>query len=148
MNENRQKYQDYLEANEELEREMDEVHKINDDLNLSIVNHLSKNDNMQSEVSIEKHRQCIAFVIKQKQIILQVLAAQITLNILGNKLANERTKRRHMKNEQVKLQTQIQQKEKDIVKLKNEMSNIKNKSMTTEERLNELNKIYEVGNCT
>jgi len=56
MNENKQKYQDYLEANEELEREMDEAHKINNDLNLSIINHLSNNDNMQSEVSIEKYR--------------------------------------------------------------------------------------------
>jgi len=75
-----------------------------------------------------------------------VLAAQKALNILGNMLTNERTKRRHMKNEQVKLQTQIQQREKDIEKLKDELSNIKTKSMTTEERLNELNKIYEVGN--
>lgn len=75
-----------------------------------------------------------------------MLAAQKALNILGNMLTNERTKRRHMKNEQVKLQTQIQQREKDIEKLKDELSNIKTKSMTTEERLNELNKIYEVGN--
>lgn len=74
----------------------------------------------------------------------QVLAAQKVLNILGNTLANERTKRRHMQNEQANLKTQIQQKEKDIAELKNEMSNIKNKSMTVDERLNELDKIYEV----
>lgn len=77
-----------------------------------------------------------------------MMAAQKALNILGNKLANERTKRKHMQNEQVKIKTQLQQKETDIAKLKDEMVNIKNKSMTTEERLNELNKIYEVGICS
>lgn len=73
-----------------------------------------------------------------------MLAAQKTLNILGNTLANERTKRRHMLNEQDKIKTQIEKKEKEIAKLKENASKIKNKSMTTEERLNELNKIYEV----
>lgn len=72
------------------------------------------------------------------------MAAQKVLNTLGNTLANERTKRRHMQNEQANLKTQIRQKEKDIAELNNEMSNIKNKSMSTDERLNELNKIYEV----
>lgn len=72
------------------------------------------------------------------------MAAQKVLNILGNTLANERSGRRHMQNEQSKLKTQIHQKEKDIARLIDDMSNIKNKSMTTEERLNELNKIYEV----
>lgn len=75
-----------------------------------------------------------------------MLAAQNTLNILGNTLANECTKRRHMQNELAKLKTQIQQKEEDTVILKENMSKIKNKSMTAEERLNELNKIYEVNN--
>lgn len=49
-----------------------------------------------------------------------------------------------MQNEQVKLKTQIQDKEKAIGILKDDVSKIKNASMTTEERLNELNKIYEV----
>lgn len=49
-----------------------------------------------------------------------------------------------MQNEQTKLKTQIQEKEKAIVTLKDDLSKIKNESMTTEERLNELNKIYEV----
>lgn len=49
-----------------------------------------------------------------------------------------------MQDEQEKLKTQIQQKENEIVKLNDKISKIKNKSMTTEERLNELNKIYEV----
>lgn len=66
------------------------------------------------------------------------------MNILGNTLANDRTKRRHMQNEQANLKTQIQQKQKDIAELQNEMSNIKNKSMSVDERLNKLNKIYEV----
>lgn len=53
-----------------------------------------------------------------------------------------------MQDEQEKLKTQIQQKENEIVKLNDKISKIKNKSMTTEERLNELNKIYEVGILT
>lgn len=73
-----------------------------------------------------------------------MLAAQKSLNVLGNTLANERTKRRHMLNEQNKIKTQIEKKEKEIEKLQENASKIKNKSMTTEERLNELNEIYEV----
>jgi len=73
------------------------------------------------------------------------MAAQKVLNILGNTLANERTKRRYMQKEQAKLKTQIQQKEKHIARLKDDLSNITNNSITTtEERLKELNKIYEV----
>lgn len=49
-----------------------------------------------------------------------------------------------MLNEQDKIKTQIMKKEKEIEKLKEDSSNIKNKSMTTEERLNELDAIYEV----
>jgi len=75
-----------------------------------------------------------------------VLATQNTLNTLGNTLANECTKRKHMQNELVKLKIQIQQKEEETVILKENVLKIKNKSMTTEERLNELNKIYEVNN--
>lgn len=74
------------------------------------------------------------------------MAAQKTLNILGNQLANEYTKRKHMQNEVANLKTQIQQKEENMGTLKESLSNIKNKSMTTEDRLNELNKIYEVNN--
>lgn len=49
-----------------------------------------------------------------------------------------------MQNELIKLKTQIQEKEKAIVTQKDNLSKIKNESMTTDERLNELNKIYEV----
>jgi predicted nucleic acid-binding Zn-ribbon protein len=49
-----------------------------------------------------------------------------------------------MENELIKLKTQIQQKEKGLAKVKDDLSKIKNKSMTTEERLNELNLIYNV----
>lgn len=72
------------------------------------------------------------------------MVAQKALNIVGNKLANERTRRKHMQNELAQLKTKIQQKEDDIAIIKDNMAKIKNKSMTTEERLNELNKIYEV----
>lgn len=74
----------------------------------------------------------------------QVLAVQITLNVLGNTLENERMKRKYMKNEQIKLKTQIQKKQEGIKKIKENISKLTNQSMTTEERLNELNKIYEV----
>lgn len=53
-----------------------------------------------------------------------------------------------MQNEQTKLKTQIQEKEKAIATLKDDLSKIKNESMTTEDRLNELNKIYEVSMST
>lgn len=72
------------------------------------------------------------------------MVAQKALHIVGNKLANERTKRRHMQNELQQLKIKIQKKDEDITNIKENMANIKNKSMTTEERLNELNKIYEV----
>jgi len=49
-----------------------------------------------------------------------------------------------MENELTKLKTQIQQKEKGLAKIKDDLSKIKNQSMTTEERLNELNSIYNV----
>jgi len=49
-----------------------------------------------------------------------------------------------MENELTKLKTQIEQKEKSLEKIKDDLSKIKNKSMTTEERLNELNSIYNV----
>lgn len=63
---------------------------------------------------------------------------------MGNKLENERIKRKHMENELTKLKTQIQQKEKGLAKTKDDLSKIKNQSMTTEERSNELNSIYNV----
>lgn len=63
---------------------------------------------------------------------------------MGNKLENERIKRKHMENELTKLKTQIRQKEKDLAKTKDDLSKIKNQSMTTEERSNELNTIYNV----
>lgn len=52
MNENKQKYQEYLEKNEELECKMEEVNKVNNELNLSIINKLSETENLQSEVKI------------------------------------------------------------------------------------------------
>lgn len=70
--------------------------------------------------------------------------AQATLNNLGNTIANERTKRKHMENEVTKLKTQIQKKTEDIEEIKEKLASIKNQSMTTEERLHELDKIYEV----
>jgi len=73
-----------------------------------------------------------------------VLSVQKALSVMGNKLENERTKRKHMENELTKLKTQIQQKEKALAKTKDDLSKIKNQSMTTEERLNELNLIYNV----
>ncbi|VVC44037.1 Hypothetical protein CINCED_3A009069 [Cinara cedri] len=121
MTEIKLKYQNYLDANEELEYEIGKVQKINNDLKLSNFNQLAKNDIIQS----------------------QVLTAQIALNVLDNKLANERTKRKHMQNEQEKLKIQIQQKDKDIAKLIEDILKIKNKSMTQEEKINELYKIQE-----
>ncbi|XP_022180530.1 coiled-coil domain-containing protein 39-like isoform X1 [Myzus persicae] len=120
MNENKQKYQEYLEKNEELENKMEEVNKVNNELKLSTLNKLSETEDLQSEV----------------------LSAQKALSVMGNKLENERTKRKHMENELTKLKTQIQQKEKSLAKIKDDLSKIKNQSMTTEERLNELNLIY------
>jgi len=55
MNENKRKYQDYLEDNEELELDMNKAHKVNNDLNLSILNQLSDNYNIQSEVNFENY---------------------------------------------------------------------------------------------
>jgi len=52
MNENKQKYQEYLEKNEELEYKMDEVNKVNNELKLSTLNKLSETENLQSEVKI------------------------------------------------------------------------------------------------
>lgn len=72
------------------------------------------------------------------------MVAQKALNVVGNKLANERTKRRYMQNELAQLKTKIQQKEEEIELIKDNMIQNRSKSMTTEERLNELDKIYEV----
>lgn len=55
MNENKRKYQEYLEANEELECETAEAHKVNNELKLSVVSQISENDNVQSEVRYLKH---------------------------------------------------------------------------------------------
>lgn len=52
MNENKRKYQDYLEANEELEYEIKETIKTNNSLKQSILKQISDNDNIQSEVRI------------------------------------------------------------------------------------------------
>lgn len=52
MNENKRKYEDYLEANEELDIDIDEATKIKNELKLSAVNQLAENDNLQSEVRI------------------------------------------------------------------------------------------------
>ncbi|XP_026819655.1 coiled-coil domain-containing protein 39-like [Rhopalosiphum maidis] len=120
MNENKQMYQEYLEKNEELEYKTEEVNKVNNELKLLTLNKLSETADLQSEV----------------------LSIQKTLSVMGNNLENERTKRKHMENELIKLKTQIQQKEKGLAKVKDDLSKIKNKSMTTEERLNELNLIY------
>lgn len=49
-----------------------------------------------------------------------------------------------MQNEQAKLKTKIQKKEEDIKQNKNKISELQNNSMTTEERIRELNKIAEV----
>lgn len=50
MNENKRKYEDYLEANEELEIDIDEAIKVKNELKLSVVNQLAENDKLQSEV--------------------------------------------------------------------------------------------------
>lgn len=52
MNENKQKYQDYLEMNEELEHEINEGHKTVNELKLLILKKQAENDHLQSEVSI------------------------------------------------------------------------------------------------
>lgn len=52
MNESKQIYQDHLEANEELELEIEETHKLNNELKLSNLNKISENENLQSEVKI------------------------------------------------------------------------------------------------
>jgi len=52
MNENKQKYQEYLEKNEELEYKMEEVNKANNELKLLTLNKLSETENLQSEVKI------------------------------------------------------------------------------------------------
>lgn len=73
-----------------------------------------------------------------------MLTAQLALNVLDNKLANERVKRKHMQNEKDRFKTQIQQKENDIAKLKDDILKRKDKSMTLEEKTNELLKIQDV----
>lgn len=62
MNENKQKYQDYLEANEELEYEIKEMHKTNNNLKQSILKRISDNDNIQSEVRIQS-TQCVCYYL-------------------------------------------------------------------------------------
>lgn len=62
----------------------------------------------------------------------------------GDTLAEERSKRQHMQNEQIQLRTKIQEREKDIAILESSMSSVKSESMTTDERFDKLNKIYEV----
>lgn len=52
MNENKQKYQDYLEANEEVQYEIDEGHKVINELKLLILKKQAENENLQSEVRI------------------------------------------------------------------------------------------------
>lgn len=52
MNENKQKYHEYLEKNEELEYKTEEVNKVNNDLKLSTLNKLSETEDLQSEVKI------------------------------------------------------------------------------------------------
>jgi len=52
MNENKQKYHEYLEKNEELEYKMEEVNKANNELKLSTLNKLSETEDLQSEVKI------------------------------------------------------------------------------------------------
>lgn len=54
MNENKQKYQEYLEKNEELEYKMEEINKVNNELKLSTLNKLSETEDLQSEVTIFK----------------------------------------------------------------------------------------------
>jgi len=72
------------------------------------------------------------------------LAEQRILYTLSNTLTNERTKRKHMEDEQIKLKTQIQQRIEDSENLKNNLCNIKNNSLTADERSNQLNIIYNV----
>lgn len=65
MNENKRKYQDYLEANEELEYEIKEIHKTNNNLKQSILKQISDNDNIQSEVRIQStQRVCYYLLLK------------------------------------------------------------------------------------
>lgn len=52
MNENKQKYHEYLEKNEELEYKMEEINKVNNELKLSTLNKLSETEDLQSEVKI------------------------------------------------------------------------------------------------
>jgi len=52
MNENKQKYQEYLEKNEELEYKMEEVNNANNELKLSTINKLSETKDLESEVKI------------------------------------------------------------------------------------------------
>jgi len=52
MNENKHKYQEYLEKNEELEYKMEEINKANNELKLSTLNKLSETEDLQSEVKI------------------------------------------------------------------------------------------------
>lgn len=52
MNENKQKYQDYLETNEGLEYEINEGHKAINELKSLILKKQAENDNLQSEVRI------------------------------------------------------------------------------------------------
>lgn len=58
MNENRQKYQDYSEDNEEIEIEMEEVQRFNNNLNISVLNQLTEVDHIQSEVTARKFTEC------------------------------------------------------------------------------------------
>lgn len=50
IKENKCKYQNYLDDNEELEIEIDKAQKINNNLKLSNLNQLSEHENLQSQV--------------------------------------------------------------------------------------------------
>lgn len=66
MTENKRKYQDYLDTNEELEYETNEAFKTNNDLSLAVLNQMSQKENLQSEVRTKYKNQTVLVCYRNK----------------------------------------------------------------------------------
>ncbi|XP_050422642.1 coiled-coil domain-containing protein 39-like [Adelges cooleyi] len=121
MREDKRAYQNYLEENEDIQCELSETHKVNDEMKLTLIKQQEEIENLASEVSI----------------------AQGNVNHQSHMLDDERAKRRHMERNVAKMGEQIQQKRHEISDLEESLKKTRSQSMTTEERLNELEKIFD-----
>ncbi|XP_050529073.1 coiled-coil domain-containing protein 39-like isoform X2 [Daktulosphaira vitifoliae] len=121
MKEDKQVYEDYFEKNEELQFELSNISKSINELKVSTIKKQESSNHMLSEV----------------------FASRILLSKLSNKLSNERSKRKHLHEKVNSLNKQIKRKKNEIEILEQNSINTRNKSMTNEERLNALEKIFE-----